>query len=224
VPCADGANFGLHTHGINSKAVEFLQNKDALLMVANHLQTDPPPYPYAMGMIPDGEKAIIDSSDKEGRIFLHYGSVLVAISCSQPFTLDRVAGHRDPSAARNTSLYRIKGDNIAMALETALPESYPGATAMELLQAFAEDTKRKTKIEILSTGGNASGLYTDRLGNRLEKAFKGKTLVNGQLPECYDHWPLLDNPWMHQERNGNLTITDGRNKRVYDVNNWTITD
>jgi len=34
---------------------------------------------------------------------------------------------------------------------------------------------------------------------------------------------LLENPWMRQEFGGNLTITDGRTNRVYDVTNWTIT-
>ncbi len=229
VPCADADTFGLHAHGVNSRAAEFLQEKDALLMVANHLQTQPPlPYPYAEGMIPDGEKAIIDHSATDGRIFLNYGSVLIAVSCSQPFAWDRESGRHDPSAPRNgsASLFRIKGNNIAMAIETAPPDSYPGATASDQLKAFAAEIEKNTKIEIgeKSTGTNATASYTDRLGNKLEKTFKGAALVNGKLPEDYDHWPLLDNPWMHQERNGNLTITDGHIRRIYDVTNWTVTD
>ena len=37
-------------------------------------------------------------------------------------------------------------------------------------------------------------------------------------------WPLRENPWMRQEWEGDLVITDGEKKRVYDVKGWTVTD
>ncbi len=229
VPCQDGPVLGLHTHGINGKAVEFLQERDSLLLVANHLDSIPE-HPnglgncrYVLGMIPDGEKALINRCSQDGRIFLHYGSVLVALSASQPFEWSRTD---DQSKKRgvNVSYYRIPGKNVAMAMETALPEEFPGTTPKEQLEAFAKKITDKTKITIGEEGSNAKGSYTDRGGNVLEKTFGGKALVNGKTPECYDHWPLLDNPWMHQERNGNLVITDGRATRTYDLTNWKITD
>ena len=36
--------------------------------------------------------------------------------------------------------------------------------------------------------------------------------------------PLLENPWMRQEYGGNLTVTDGKTTRVYDLTTWTITE
>lgn len=49
----------------------------------------------------------------------------------------------------------------------------------------------------------------------------GDTRVNGQRV-AYETWPLLENPWMRQEYGSNLTVTDGKTSRVYDVTNWTI--
>jgi hypothetical protein len=34
----------------------------------------------------------------------------------------------------------------------------------------------------------------------------------------------LENPWMRQEFDGNLRLTDGRTTRLYDVTNWSITE
>jgi hypothetical protein len=35
---------------------------------------------------------------------------------------------------------------------------------------------------------------------------------------------LVDNPWIHQEWDGDMRITDGVTERIYDVKNWTITE
>lgn len=35
---------------------------------------------------------------------------------------------------------------------------------------------------------------------------------------------LMENPWMRQEWEANLVITNGETKRVYDVKEWTVTD
>ena len=40
----------------------------------------------------------------------------------------------------------------------------------------------------------------------------------------YDTWPLLDNPWMHQDWDGNLRISDGVTERLYDFTAWKITE
>jgi hypothetical protein len=38
----------------------------------------------------------------------------------------------------------------------------------------------------------------------------------------HETWLLLENPWMRQEWNGNLSLMDGLTTRVYDVNQWHI--
>lgn len=66
-------------------------------------------------------------------------------------------------------------------------------------------------------------LFTDRDGVVIERTFNGDTRINGERV-AYETWPLLDNPWMRQEFGGNLTLTDGKTTRYYDVTNWTITE
>jgi hypothetical protein len=65
------------------------------------------------------------------------------------------------------------------------------------------------------------GTYVDRSGVRLEKTFQGDALVNGQVID-YATWPLVDNPWIHQEWEGNMRISDGVTERIYDLTDWTI--
>jgi hypothetical protein len=34
----------------------------------------------------------------------------------------------------------------------------------------------------------------------------------------------VDNPWVHQDWDGNMRITDGVTERLYDVKAWTVTE
>ena len=69
----------------------------------------------------------------------------------------------------------------------------------------------------------AKGSYVDRFGAKLEKTFQGAATIDGQ-PVDYARWPLVDNPWIHQDWDGDMRITDGVTERIYDVKNWTITE
>jgi len=53
--------------------------------------------------------------------------------------------------------------------------------------------------------------------------FDGDTVINGERI-AYETWPLLENPWMRQEWNGDLILSDGKTKRHYDLTHWTITE
>jgi hypothetical protein len=35
-------------------------------------------------------------------------------------------------------------------------------------------------------------------------------------------WPRLDRPWVRQSADGPLVLTDGRARRVYDFEKWTV--
>ena len=69
----------------------------------------------------------------------------------------------------------------------------------------------------------AKGIYVDRFGTKLEKTFQGDALIDGKVID-YASWPLVDNPWIHQNWEGNMRISDGVSERIYDITNWTITD
>ena len=79
---------GIHTHGV-TKFEQELQYRDALLFVFDIPATFR--NPYVLGYVPGGYRAAMAAKSE---IFLHYGSVLVAISSSHPFTWDAKAGIR----------------------------------------------------------------------------------------------------------------------------------
>jgi hypothetical protein len=247
VPSCDDQPLSNHTQGINSRFAEYLQHRGSLLLVANDL-TNPEFRPkvrtdlkghkpfsteawYVLAYIPHGYHAMINDSQETGRIFLDYGSVLIAISASQPFQWNPAAkvfagrGGFHPS----DSEFRVFGRNAAVAMETALPSEFPGAKPAERLANFKTAITGKTRIQIETvapppaTAPVAKGSYVDRFGTKLEKTFQGESLIDGK-PVDYASWPLVDNPWIHQAWEGNMRISDGLTERLYDVTNWTITE
>ena len=187
---------GLHTHGVTGFEQE-VQHRDALLFVFNI----PASFrnPYALGFIPSGYRAALTAPN---RIFLHYGSVLIAIASATPFEWQPQAGIRAPAGKPRAgdSEFRVPARQTALAIETALPAEFAGATPAEQLAAFRATILAKTKIEC-QAAANPLGRYTDRHGNTLECVFDGTDKINHQ-PVDYAHWPSLENPWMHQPQPG----------------------
>ncbi len=198
---------------------------------------------YVLSYIPHGYQAVINDSKTTGRVFLDYGSVLIGISASQTFDWDPAAKVFSGKGGfnKNDSEFRIFGENAAVAMETALPSEFSGANPAERLAKFKAALLAKTRITLESVKSDAppaplgkpgqqatpsqvaKGIYIDRFGTRLEKTFQGPALIDG-VPVDYASWPLVDNPWIHQDWEGNMRISDGITERIYDVTNWTITE
>lgn len=198
-----------------------------------------------LAYIPDGYLAIIDDASKDGRVFLDYGSVLVSFCASQPFTWKQHGGtFSGNSPSKQDSEFRIAGDNAALAMETASPDEFPGMSPEQRLAAFKAAVVSKSRIalgsEVLTPPAPqpdakgrtpkpeaprtvAKATYTDRQGHVLEKTFQGPAKIDGKEVD-YESWPLVDNPWVHQDWDGNMRVTDGTTERLYDVKNWTITE
>ena len=212
---------GIHTHGV-TKYEQQVQYQDASLSVFDI----PADFrnPYVLGYVPGGCRAAVNESKASQRIFLHYGTVLVAVSAAHPFEWDPAAGIRAPASKprEGDSEFRVRAPRTAVALETAPPSEFPGATPKEQLDAFRAAVLAKSKIEC-PAGGPATGRYIDRLGNTLECVFDGPDAVNGQ-PVDYARWPALENPWMQQPRGGMLTVTTGPAVRTYDFAAWKVTE
>lgn len=219
VPIDDETRLGYHTHGINGRAVQFAQHRGSLVMVTAPLENPKFKYQHVLGYIPGGWRAMVNDSAADGRIFLHYGSVLIALVADAPFAWDPASGVRCGSPRKTDSEFRITRPRVAMGLETAMPADFPGATPAEQLDAFRAAVKARSILTLR----DATATFTDRDGVALARAFDGDTTVNGERV-AYETWPLLENPWMRQEWEGNLVITDGVTKRVYDVKEWTVTD
>lgn len=250
VPCFDDQPLTNYTQGVNSRFVEYLQHRGSLLLVANDL-TNPEFRPkvrtdiknhkpfttdawYVLAYIPHGYQAMINDSKKSGRVYLDYGSVLLAISASQSFDWDPKAKVFAGKGGyhKEDSEFRVFGKNAAVAMETALPTEFAGSSPMDRLAKFkaAIIAKSKVSVDTLETGAPppngpsiVKGTYVDRFGTKMEKIFQGDALIDGKVID-YPSWPLVDNPWIHQDWEGDMRISDGVTERLYDVKNWTITE
>lgn len=258
VPACDDKPLTNHTQGIDSRFCEYLQREGALLLVANDLQ-NPEFLPQIradvkghkqfslatrsiLGYVPDGSLALIDDAGTDGRIFLDYGSVLIAFTASRPFTWTPRGGlFSGGGLSEKDSEFRIAADNAALALEAAHPDEFPAASPAERLAAFKRAIVAKTKLSLgtaelpgepvkgqdpaapVTPRVVAKATYVDRFGHSLEKTFQGPATIDGADVD-YASWPLVDNPWIHQDWDGNMRISDGVTERIYDVKAWTITE
>jgi hypothetical protein len=261
VPACDDKPLTNHTQGVSSRFCEYLQREGALLLVANDLRNAahlPKMRPEVKGhqqfsletrsilaFVPDGYLAIIDDAASDGRIFLDYGSVLIAFSANQPFTWTPRGGvFSGGSPSKEDSEFRIAADNAVLAMEAAHPDEFPAATPAERLAAFKKAIVATTKVSLAmdTIPGTpvdaraakeqpapppvtvAKGTYVDRFGHVLEKTFQGPAKIDGADVD-YASWPLVDNPWIHQDWDGSIMrISDGVTERIYDVKAWTITE
>jgi len=213
---------GNHTHGIRSYEQEIL-GRDSLLFV---LQMPPDvAFPYALCYVPGGHRTFINDGSSAGRIYLHYGSVLIAVSASRPFDWDPKAGiHAQAGKAREgDSEFRVRSLACALAIETALPSEFPGASPAEQLAKFKERLQSKSSLKM--TGDNPSAAtYQNRHGDHIECTFNGPDKVNGTEVD-YQAWPSSESPWTSQKTSGGpLEVTDGKTLRSYDLINWKISE
>jgi len=211
---------GIHTHGV-SKYEKEVQFKDATLYVFNidakfrNL--------YALGYVPGGYKAVVNDSESSGHIFLNYGSVLIALTSASPFKWDPASGIKAPASKPRAgdSEFRVMALRTAVAIETAHPSEFSGATPELQLESFRKAVIAKSQVVYKDEKGGI-GRYTDRNGNVVECDYDGEDRING-LPVDYAAWPSLENPWMQHARGGSIfTVTDGKEIRTYDFGKWTV--
>ncbi len=211
---------GNHTHGVRAHEQEIL-GKDSLLFVFQ--MPENVTFPYALGYVPGGHRAFINDSSTTGRIFLHYGSVLIAVSATQPFEWDPAGGIRAPASPPRAgdSEFRVMSRSCAVAIETALTSEFAGKDPTEELAKFRATIMGKS---LLKTSGEnpMSGTYRNRFGDTLECTFDGADKVNGQAVD-YKAWPVSESPWTAQKvPDGLLEITDGSSVRTYNFTDWKI--
>lgn len=256
VPCFDDKPLTNYTQGVNSRFCEYLQHRGTLLLVAHDLKNSEhrpkvrqdikghQPYStdgwYVLAYIPHGYHAVINDSKTTGRVFLDYGSVLIAFTASAPFDWDpatKVFSGRGGLHPQDSE-FRVFGEHAAVAMETALPGEFQGGSPVTRLARFKDMIEAKSSLKLamvepstgepkeknqVASGMMAKGIYLDRFGVKLEKTFQGDALIDGKIVD-YANWPLVDNPWIHQSWNGNMRITDGKTERIYDLQTWTITE
>jgi hypothetical protein len=217
----EAGQMGNHTHGVRSTEQEIL-GRDSLLFV---FQIEPTAeFPYALGYVPGGWRAMINDGAASGRIYLHYGTVLIAVTASEPFNWNPAGGIRGQAspAREGDSEFRVKSTECAVALETALPADFPAATPEDQLNKFRDALNAKSALKLLGTHPSAA-MYTNRFGEAIECTYNGDDKINGK-PVDYKAWPTSQSPWTWQKSpDSPLQITDGKTVRIYDFDHWTIT-
>lgn len=208
---------GLHTHGV-TKYDQQLQYRDTLLWLFDI----PRDFrnPYVLGFVPGGYRA---AATANGRLFLHYGSVLLALTASEPIVWEPQSGIKAPTGKPRPgdSEFRLRGLRAVVALECAAPAEFPGATPAEQLAAFQQRLLATTRLES-PPGETVVGRYTERGGHVLEGRFVGADTLDAQALD-YVHWPALENPWMRQPLlGGPLELTVAGATRRYDFDHWTV--
>jgi len=244
-PLSDHKPCSSYTHGINTRVCQYTQNKGAWMFVAKNLD-EPKNLPKdkvdekgkvieavnpankgrlpILAFIPGGHTALINEANTTGCIYLNYGSVLVALRLTEKFEYNPQGGVYCGARDKGASEFRVYGKHVAGVMDTALPGDYPSATPQAQLEAFKKDIEAKTKLTLKVEGEMVSAAYKDRFGETIEKIHDGEAKINGQVID-YKAWPLVDNPWVQQGFGGkNMTVTDGKTTRVYDLTNWTITE
>ena len=220
-PAADEKDkMGIHTHGVRAFEQEVL-GRDSLLFVFQ-LPADVS-FPYALGYVPGGHRAYINDAASDGRIFLHYGSVLIAVTSSERFEWKLSEGIRAPASPPRVgdSEFRVMSRNCAIAIETAPPSEFPGNDPTAQLADFRKMIRERSAL--ISTGDSpASGAYRNRFGDTLECTFGGVDKVNHETID-YKNWPSSKSPWTTQKTpEGPLEICSRDTKRTYDFTHWKI--
>lgn len=182
---------GLHTHGVSGLERE-VQHRDALLSVFRLGSTAR--FPYVLGYVPGGYRAVINESKATGNIYLDYGTVLIAFAATKPFDWDPNLPMKAPAGPPHAgdSEFRIPGPDLATAIETASPSEFPGSTPEARLASFREAMKSRASLTLTDTGA-LSALYHDRAGNQIRCAYDGADTINGSAVD-YRLWPDLESP------------------------------
>ena len=232
-----------HTHGMIARGLEFVQHEESWLMVGRPAPTDS--QHFIQGFIPRGYQAIIDDASSDGRIYLAYANVLIAISLPSHFSWNPnvpMPSLNRPPKTKNKNLKKgqpsvpstpfpsdgpgfiYPGNSLALALETRHPEDVSGANSTEKLKNFREAI-RSTSLLTLTNG---LAIYKTATGHTLQRRVGDPGIVDG-IPYDIYQMPFLENPWMHQDyqqvtnQPSTLTISiDGRT-HLYDFKNWSVT-
>lgn len=218
-----------HTHGMtyfervaqyNGTTVHTYNIPNVATQMDGALQM--PVFKYALGWVPGSYLAKINESDSFGRIFLHYGKVLIAITASNKFcwkdSIPAPTYNNILDVKTGDSQFHVEGLQFGLAIETADPADYVG-NAQSQLSAFRSEV---LKHNISYDSSSLSTTYTDRAGNVISCAFNGGDKINNTVVAYNDSWGFLNCNGITQFLNQNLTVIYKDQKTVYDFLNWNV--
>ncbi|GBF76045.1 hypothetical protein PA598K_04485 [Paenibacillus sp. 598K] len=164
-------------------------------------------YPYIRGLV--SKTALEDVSEQAGWIFMDAGPVYIGAK----MTAGSYTFFEDDGRYR---WFKNTAPKNGIIIETAPAEDY--AT----LQDFADAVKLLPIDDSGVSATNPSLTFTNLEGKVMTIAYGGARSVDGVAYD-YANWPLLDNPWMQQARQGVLTMQTGSGTCTYNFATWTTT-
>ncbi len=181
-------------------------------------------YPFYKLYAPFTESgAIVKRVEKQGWVICHAGSMLFAFKPVKPYSWGKPQQGEDVL----WSDARVNG----WVLETSPLGPYAGDGVDAELDRFADALLAKTKMDFDESNPALPRLtYTSLSGHVLDltarphgQPYTDQHKVDGQTINYMD-FPLLDNPWVHQDVDGDiLSLKHGKSSLIYNFSNWTCT-
>ena len=182
----------------------------------------PETYPYFKLYVPFTTRgSIVKRIEKDGWIFCHNGTMLMAFRSIKPASWGKPWSGND--------MLWCDARKNAWILDTSELKPFAGGGTDAELDRFAATVLSKTKIEAAAIDTESPALrYTALSGKTLEltwlahgKPWTDQAKVDGE-PINYQSWPLQGNPWIMQAVNSPiLTLKHSGRVLVYDFAKWT---
>ena len=182
----------------------------------------PADYPFYKLYAPFTESgAILKRVEKQGWVICHAGSMLFAFKPVKSYTWGKPEQGEDVL----WSDARVNG----WVLETSPLAPYACGDVDKELDRFATSLLAKTKIAFDEsnqarprlTYTSLSGHVLDLTARRPGQSYTDQHKIDGQTVQ-YLAYPLLDNPWVHQDVDGDtLALRHGGSSLTYNFGSWT---
>jgi hypothetical protein len=197
---------------------QYLQHEGTLI----GLYDVPPDYPYYKLYVPfPTHGSIVRRVEKDGWIFCHNGSMLMAFRSIRPAAWGKPWSGND--------MLWCEARTNAWILETSELPPFAGGGPDAELARFTAAILGRTKIDAAGLDQKPPRIrYTTLGGSHLDlawlphgKPYSGHAKIDGQ-PVDYASWPLQANPWVRQQPGDPaLHLRHGADRLSYDFAAWT---
>ncbi|VGO21935.1 thrombospondin type 3 repeat-containing protein [Pontiella sulfatireligans] len=181
-------------------------------------------------------EASIDYSSSTGRIYLHYGSVMIGFYLTHNFNFS--PGNQNKLTHNMT--FSNGNYRAGYVIETALPSDYSGSTPAAQLAAFRTAADAQFDAALLEvTNDDPVFTYTSVGGDVLKLQYQEPTTygsfvasasslrwINGTELEINNDsdWPLMQSPYVYQENNDTRLDLDLAGRHItWDFADWSRT-
>lgn len=175
--------------------------------------------PYIDGFL--DPTALLCSEERDGWLFAHGGTVMVAFKTLKSWFWTEVAGEkRLRSPGLRNAVLVVTGEADRGSREPA--QGSPIAQARLELERFRKQVLEETDIHADLGADRPEVTFTVPGGDRLFIQYDGARQINGENVD-YEGWPLLDNRHLHSELgSGIMECKPGFGGIRWDYNTWEI--